>query len=161
MCMFPNCGLLSCSVMSDSVTQWSAARWAPLSMGFPRQEDWSGLPYPPPGHLPNPGLEPRSPGLQEESLSSEADRNFQKTLISLSQKLKLKARLLRPQPCNGVNFYHPMQSSSVQCVNSQNLRLGNLQKTIPSVHESWSFHIPQCFLIIVCPFHVHIGKSYE
>ena len=36
------------------------ARQAPLSMGFSRQEYWSGLPFPPPGHLPNPGIKPAS-----------------------------------------------------------------------------------------------------
>ena len=44
---------------------------APLSMGFSRQEYWSGLPCPPPGDLPNPGIEPRSPALQADSLLSE------------------------------------------------------------------------------------------
>ena len=47
------------------------ARLAPLSMGFPRQEYWSGLPFPSPGDLPYPGIEPRSPALQAESLPSE------------------------------------------------------------------------------------------
>ena len=42
------------------VTLWTVARHAPLSMGFSRQEYWSGLPCPPPGHLPNPGTEPTS-----------------------------------------------------------------------------------------------------
>ena len=41
-------------------TPWTVARQAPLSMGFPRQEYWSGLPLPPPGDLPNPGIEPTS-----------------------------------------------------------------------------------------------------
>jgi len=40
-------------------------------MGFSRQEYWSGLPCPPPGDLPNPGIEPRSPALQVDSLQSE------------------------------------------------------------------------------------------
>ena len=40
---------------------WTVARQAPLSMGFSRQESWSGLPRPPPGDLPDPGMEPRSP----------------------------------------------------------------------------------------------------
>ena len=40
-------------------------------MGFSRQEDWSGLPFPPPGYLPNPGIEPRSPALRADSLPSE------------------------------------------------------------------------------------------
>ena len=48
------------SVMSDSVTPWTVACKAPLSMGFSRQEYWRGLPCPPPGDLPNPGIEPVS-----------------------------------------------------------------------------------------------------
>ena len=48
--------------MPDSfATPWSVVLPAPLSVGFPRQEYWSGLPFPPPGGLPNPGLEPMSP----------------------------------------------------------------------------------------------------
>ena len=43
---------------------WTAARQAPLSMGFSRQEYWSGLPFPSPGDLPNPGADPKSPALQ-------------------------------------------------------------------------------------------------
>ena len=42
------------------MTPWTVARRAPLSMGFPRQEHWSGLPFPPPAHLPEPGIEPAS-----------------------------------------------------------------------------------------------------
>ena len=42
-------------------TPWTVARQPPLSMGFPRQEYWSGLPRPSPGDLPNPGIEPVSP----------------------------------------------------------------------------------------------------
>ena len=44
--------------MSDSVTPWTVAHQVPLSMGFPRQEYWRGLPFPSPGDLPNPGIEP-------------------------------------------------------------------------------------------------------
>ena len=44
---------------------------APLSMEFSRQEYWSGLPFPPPGDLPNPGIDPKSPALLADSLSSE------------------------------------------------------------------------------------------
>ena len=43
----------------------------PLSMGFPGQENWSGLPFPSPGDLPDPGIEPRSPALQADALTSE------------------------------------------------------------------------------------------
>ena len=48
-------------VASDSVTPWTATCQAPLSMGFFRQEYWSGLPVPSPGDLPDPGLEPETP----------------------------------------------------------------------------------------------------
>ena len=44
---------------------------ASLSMGFSRQEYWSGLPFPSPGDLPNPGIEPKSPALQADSLPAE------------------------------------------------------------------------------------------
>ena len=51
-------------------TPWTVARQAPLSMGFSRQEYWSGLPFPSPGDLPNPGIEPRSPTLEADALTS-------------------------------------------------------------------------------------------
>ena len=47
-------------VLSDSATPWTVARQAPLSMGFSRQEYWSGLPFPSPGDLLDPGTEPRA-----------------------------------------------------------------------------------------------------
>ena len=52
-------------------TPWSVAYQAPLSMGFSRQEYWSGLPFPSPGDLPDPGIEPGSPALQADTLTSE------------------------------------------------------------------------------------------
>ena len=51
----------SCSVMSDSVTPWIVTCQAPLSMEFSRQEYWSGLPFPSPGDLPDPGVNPGLP----------------------------------------------------------------------------------------------------
>ncbi|MDP0989565.1 hypothetical protein Q6249_28445, partial [Klebsiella pneumoniae] len=48
----------------------------PLSMGFSRQEYWSGLPFPSPGDLPNPWIDPKSPVLQADSLPSEPSGNF-------------------------------------------------------------------------------------
>ena len=54
------------------VTPWTVrAHQAPPSMEFSRQEYWSGLPFPSPGHLPDPGIEPRSPPLQADTLLSE------------------------------------------------------------------------------------------
>ena len=67
--------LLSCVQLF--LTPWTAAQWTPLSMGLSRQEYWSGLPFPSPGDLPNPGTEPRSPvspALQADSLAAEPQR---------------------------------------------------------------------------------------
>ena len=52
-------------------TLWTVAHQASLSMGFSRQEYWSGLPCPPQGDLPDPGIEPVSPALQADSLPLE------------------------------------------------------------------------------------------
>ena len=63
--------VLSCSVMSDSCSPIDCSPPAPLSMGSSRQEYWSGLPFPSPGNLPNPGIEPGSPALQAYCLPTE------------------------------------------------------------------------------------------
>ena len=62
------------------------AHQAPLSLGFSRQEYWSGLPFPSPGDLPDPGIEPRSPTLQADALTSEP---LGKPLCSFLQKLNI------------------------------------------------------------------------
>ena len=58
---------------------WTLDRWAPLYMGFPRQEYWRGLPCPPPGDLPNPGIKPRYPVLQVDSSPAEPPRKSKNT----------------------------------------------------------------------------------
>ena len=52
---------------NSSATPWTVARQAPLSLGFCRQEYWSGLPFPSPEGLPHPGIGPPSPALQVDS----------------------------------------------------------------------------------------------
>ena len=82
--------------MSDSVTSWTVPHQALLSMEFCKQEYWSGLPFPSPGDLPDPGMEPGSPALQTDSLLSEPpgksclwdlviQRNFLSVYANLSQ----------------------------------------------------------------------------
>ena len=61
--------LLSCVLFF--VTPWTVAHQATLSMGFSRQGYWSGLPFPSPGDLPDPGIEPGSPSLQADALTSQ------------------------------------------------------------------------------------------
>ena len=67
----PACVLSPFSHVRLSVTPWTGARQAPLSVGVSRQEYWSGLPFPSPGDLPNPGIKPGSPALQADALTSE------------------------------------------------------------------------------------------
>ena len=52
-------------------TSWTETRQVPLSIGFSRQEYWSGLPFPFPGDLPDPGIKPGSPALRADSLPTE------------------------------------------------------------------------------------------
>ena len=59
------------SVVSDSATPQTVALQAPVFMGFSRQDYWSGLPFPSPGDISNPGIKPRSLALQVDSLPSE------------------------------------------------------------------------------------------
>ena len=61
--------LLSC--VGLFATLWTVAYQAPPSMGFSRQEYWSGFPFPSPGDLPDPRIDPRSPALQADALPSE------------------------------------------------------------------------------------------
>ena len=58
-------------VVSDSLRPWTVVYQAPPSMGFSRQEYWSGVPLPSPGDLPDLGIEPRSPAFQADALTSE------------------------------------------------------------------------------------------
>ena len=73
------------------MTPWTVANHAPPSMGFSRQEYWSGLPFPSPGDLPDPGIEPRSPALWADTLPSEPPGKAQN--IKTVKKEKKKGNL--------------------------------------------------------------------
>ena len=62
-------------------TLWTVAYQAPPSMGFSRQEYWSGLPFPSPGDLPDSGIEPGSPALQADALTSQPGSKLRKECI--------------------------------------------------------------------------------
>ena len=64
-------GCLVAKLCPTLAIPWTVAHQAPLSMGFSRQQYWSGLPFPSPGDLPDPGIEPGSPALQADSLPTE------------------------------------------------------------------------------------------
>ena len=61
----------SLSLIRLFATLWTVAHQAPPSMGFSRQEYWSGLPFPSPGDLPDPGIKPSYPALEADALTSE------------------------------------------------------------------------------------------
>ena len=74
------------------MTPWTVDCQAPLSMGFSRQEYLSGLPFPSPGGLPDPGIEPRSPAFQADSLPPEPPGNSSQ----IFQPKQLLSQLWRP-----------------------------------------------------------------
>ena len=74
------------------MTFWTIGCQAPLSVGFPRQEYWNGLPFPSPGDLPDPGIEPASPVspvLQEDSLPTEPLGKPLASLVTLQTLTRL------------------------------------------------------------------------
>ena len=86
------------------VTPWTVALQALLSMGFPRQEYWSGLSIPPPRDLPNPGVKPASPvspALQVDSL-----------LLSHQRTVVLEKTLESPLDCKEIQPVHPKGNQS-------------------------------------------------
>ena len=79
-------------------TPWTVACQAPLSMGFSRQEYWSGLPSPPPGDLPDPGIEARSSALRADSLPSEPPGKPEQACF---HRLKLHQLCSSERHCSG------------------------------------------------------------
>ena len=76
---------------------WTVAHQALPSMGFSRQEYWSGLPFPSPGDLPNPGIEPRSPTLQADMLTSAPPGKPLNTRIQSLRKPPIETQNFRPK----------------------------------------------------------------
>ena len=72
---------------------WTVVYQASLSMGFSRQEYWSGLPFPSPGDLPDPGIKPRSPALQADTLPSEPQEALSGLLVTLCVRVLVALNL--------------------------------------------------------------------
>ena len=70
-CVYPRARTQPCQTLRPHGLSGVSLHQAPLSMGFSRQQSWSGLPFPPPGDLSDPGIKPRSPALQADALTSE------------------------------------------------------------------------------------------
>jgi hypothetical protein len=97
--------------MSDYfTTPWTVADQAPLSMGFPRREYWSGFPFPSPGDLLNPGMKLKSPAWQADSLPPSHQGSPQYQNCIQAKLLQLYPILCNAMDCNplgsSVNFQH-------------------------------------------------------
>ena len=89
-------------------TPWTVAYQASLSMGFSSQEYWSGLPFPSPGDLPDPRIEPRSPTLQADTLPSEPPLSILYSNVYISSTYKKVCVI----GC-GFPFFPPAHSFSI------------------------------------------------
>ena len=135
----------SCSVMSDPATLWTVAHQAPLSMGFSRQEYWSGLPFPSPGDLPDPGIEPRSPALHVDALTSEPPGK--PIWLEWGLNIKLKPEHLKEPVRSAAIRLEIKHTIDVLCLNHF-LSLSTLQSLWSHVNF-WSFW-PLVFCTYCC-----------
>ena len=105
-------------------------------MGFSRQEYWSGFPFPSPGDLPNPGIEPSSPTLQADALTSELRRMAIKVeLSSVDQKLSSLQSLLAQRP-------FPEVLSGLGAVELHEDECGDLKLAALLIHaHPWGIHV--------------------
>ena len=117
--MFPPCCLTGGQTIVSEVlslvrlfaTPWTVAYQAPPSTGFSRQEYWSGLPFPSPGDLPNPGIKPGSPTFQADALTSEPPGK--QTMVEVMKKM---ATSLKRSHAPAGDFWTLMgMSGSVSC----------------------------------------------
>ena len=88
------------------MTPWTIACQAPLSMVFSRQEYWSGLPFPSPGDLPDPGIEPWSPALRADSLPSEPSGKPTFYLKCKSDVILLSFSFYHPHSRTQATYYY-------------------------------------------------------
>ena len=100
-------GSLVTKLYATLATPWTISCQAPLSMGFSRQQNWSGFPFPSPGDLSDPGIKPRSPALQTDSLPTELQGKLH---ISVSTPFLLYACLEITQSTCSLPFkiLHPI-----------------------------------------------------
>ena len=85
----------SLSLVRLFATPWTVVYQAPPSLGFSRQEYWSGLPFPSPGDLPNPGIEPGSSVLQADALPSEPPGKMLKKYLVNIEHDQVRGKMLQ------------------------------------------------------------------
>ena len=92
-----HCEVKSLSGVRLFATPWTVAYQASPSMGFSRQDYWSGLPFPSPGDLPNPGIEPGSPALEAGTLTSEPPGKWTKFIDVIFEFMNNENKILLPK----------------------------------------------------------------
>ena len=123
--------LFSCCCVRVFVTLWTVACQGPLSITFPRQEQWSGLPFPSPKDLPNPGIEPRSPAWQVGSSPLNHQGSPKPSFSSVQLNGSVMSDSWQP---------HESQASRSITNSRSSLRLMSIELVMPSSH-----------LILCCP----------
>ena len=124
-------------------TPWNVAHRVPMSIGFSRQEYWSGLPCPPPGDLPDPRIEPRSPTCQVDPLPSEppGKPKYKASFQYLSLNTRLRESSLLSQLCGQCSLI-----CSVSCIISlltyhcstiQEVLCGQQEPSLPQTSEQF------------------------
>ena len=115
----------------------TVAHQAPLSMGFPRQEYWSGLPFPPPGDLPNLGIEPSSPALASKVFSTEPCGNPQRDLtvhlillfhLGMKKWEAREGRSSGKKPCEGKKLREEARTGTKNFSNKFSMPTAGLKK---------------------------------
>ena len=125
-------------------TLWTVAYKAPLSMEFSRQEYWSGLPFPSPGNIPDPGIKPRSPTLQADALLSEPPgkpkEGPERILQIFWEKYKL---VLQPGTTDKAWYYCSLAYASTYnplgfwvCGMNKGTGTGTGENTVIRIHQS-------------------------
>ena len=106
--------VLSRSGVSDFLRpQWIITRQAPLSMGFPRQEYWNGLPFPPPEDLPDPGMEPTSPASPASAGGFSTTEAPGRPILSQAKKIR---QVLACWPSDSVCASLSLSSQALLCI---------------------------------------------
>ena len=136
-----------------STTSWTVAHWAPLSMGFSRHEYWSGLPCPPTGDLPNPGIEPMSlmaPALSDGFFTTSATAHYL-TFFWVQVFLAIKWEKQQfSYPMGLMRGLHPI------------IHLITLKKIFPiNRRERKNFYYPQCQKCLMCIIKFIILRTRE
>ena len=154
--------------MSDSANLRTIAHQVPLSMGFSRQGYWSGLPFPFPGDLPDPGIEPKSPAFQADSLPSEPPEKRGKGSVQFSQSVmsnSLRSHELQharpPSPSPTPRVHPNARPSSQGChptISSSVVPFSSCPQSFPAsgyfqMSQLFNVKWPKCwnFSFSICP----------